>query len=669
VGGTFTDVVAIDPATGAVTTEKVLTTHADLVEGVLRALSAAALDFRGVAGLIHGSTIVTNALLQRTGSRCGLITTRGFRDIIEIRRRDRPTIYGLRGSFEPIVPRHLRYEVDERTNAQGEVEEPVEPDEVIGVARELLGKGVESIVIAFMNSYANPDNELAAKRAVEKIWPNDFVTASTEVFPAFREFERWVTASANAFVQPVLATYLGALEGELAHGAFHGRAYMMQSNGGAMSFEQARFLPINTVLSGPAGGVTAAIHLSQEFGHRNLISCDMGGTSFDVCLIEDGRARNRNSLDLEYGMPLQIPAVDIVTIGAGGGSIAWIDRAGILRVGPHSAGSFPGPACYSRGGTAPTVTDAHVALGRIAPGTGLGGGDGLRINREPAVAAIRDHVGGPLGLGIEEAAGAILRVANARLGGAVRRVSLERGYDPREFALVMFGGAGPLHCMAIMEELEIPTAIVPLYPGLTSALGCASADIRHDFITSVNRPLDQLGAADVREIRRAHARRGEELLTAEQGLGLDEVVVIHEADLSYVGQTHALRVELPGTSSEPAEIEGAFHEAYSKRFGHSIDSARIWVTNLTTTVLGSRETFPGRPRPPAHRWEARTSSRRVYFSGRWTETAVIHRFSLSPGDRVVGPAILEQPDSTTVVDPGYIGEVHANHNLVLRTAG
>jgi N-methylhydantoinase A len=667
VGGTFTDVVALDPSTGSVVTRKLLTTHGDLVRGVLNAFTALTPDFGAVAGLIHGTTIATNAFLTRKGSRCGLITTRGFRDVVELRRRDRPNTYGLRGSFEPIIPRYLRYEVDERVNARGEVEDLVDPDQVTAVAKQLLSQDVESVVIAFMNSYANPENELAAKRAVETIWPNRFITVSTEVFPGFREFERWVTASANTFVQPVLAVYLDELERGMSSRGFDGRAYVMQSNGGAMSLEQARRSPINTVLSGPAGGVNAAIHISRGAGYRNVISCDMGGTSFDVCLIVDGRATVRRTFDLEYGLPLEVPAADIVSIGAGGGSIAWIDRAGILRVGPQSAGSSPGPACYARGGTAPTVTDAHVALGRIAAGTALGGDEALRIDRTLAVAAIRERVADPLGLGVEHAAQAVLSVANARLAGAVRLVSLERGHDPREFALVMFGGAGPLHCMAIMEELQIPRAIVPFYPGLTSAIGCAYADIRHDLTSSVNRPLDQLTAAEVEAVQRAHAQRGEELIDAERGLGVREVKIIHEADVSYIGQTHTLRVQLKGDTANPHDIASSFAEAYARYFGHSIEAARIWVSNFATTVIGSREAVPATLRPKSTGGRERTS-RRVFFGHGWLDTAVVDRLSLTSGERIVGPAVIEQPDSTTAIEPGYLAEVDAELNLILRWA-
>ena len=477
VGGTFTDVFVLDEAAGTATVAKVPTTRPDQSGGFLDGISRQVSDLSTVAVVVHGTTAGTNALLERKGARIGVITTEGLRDVLEMRRRDRPRTWGLRGDFTPVVPRDLRLEVPERTLADGTIRTPVDLDAVLAAAQTLLDQGCAAVAVMFANAYANPANEAAAVAAIREIWPNPHVSASSEILPEIREFERFSTTALNAYLQPEVSGYLDRLETALKQGGFGGEFMIVQSNGGVMAVDTACRLPVRTALSGPAAGVIAAAYIAQTAGFPDVITGDMGGTSFDVSLIAGGQSMLSPQTSIDFGMVVRSPMIEITTIGAGGGSIAWVDKGGLLMIGPESAGSNPGPVAYGLGNTRPTVTDANVVLGRIDPDNPIGG-KLTRLDVEAAARAIDEHVGQPLGLDTLAAAEAILRVANSRMAGAIRLVSIERGFDPKRFAFMPFGGGGALHSGAMLADVGLARAIVPRYPGVTSAMGCVIADMR-----------------------------------------------------------------------------------------------------------------------------------------------------------------------------------------------
>ncbi|HET9922716.1 MAG TPA: hydantoinase/oxoprolinase family protein, partial [Methylomirabilota bacterium] len=544
VGGTFTDLVCVDEATGEVRVAKVPTTVANQAGGVQEALAGAAAGAAELAVIVHGTTTATNALLERKGARTGLITTRGFRDVLELGRRTRPTPYGLKGTFEALIPRDLRLEVDERVDAEGLVVTPLALDQMREAVVRLRAQGVEALVIHFMHAYLNDAHERQAREIAATLWPNAYITVGSELLPEYREFERGTTAAINGFVQPVIDRYLRTLAGDLARQGYRRELLIMQGNGGTMSVDLAGRHAVSTLMSGPAAGVKAAAYTALAVGHRNIISCDMGGTSFDVGVIRDGRPALTADKELGYGLPVRVPMIDIHTIGAGGGSIARVNSAGILQVGPESAGADPGSICYGRGGEEPTITDANLLLGRLNPAGLLGVDQTAQLDR---IREIFDKkIGAHLGLGPDEVASAIVRVANDKMAGAIRLVSLQRGHDPRDFVLFAFGGAGPLHAVALARELAIPRVLVPARPGITSALGCLVADVRHDFVKTVNQGVLRLDLVEAHRILAAQVAEGRRMLATE-GVEVETVSVQHEADMQFVGQTHVLTVPVART--------------------------------------------------------------------------------------------------------------------------
>ena len=495
VGGTFTDLIVVEPASGEVRIAKVPTTVENQAFGVIAALDAAAVEPAALEAIVHGTTTTTNAMLERKIATVGLITTRGFRDVLELGRRTRPTPYGLKGRFVPLIERRFRLEVDERVDAEGEVLVPLDEAQVEAAAKQLLALGAESVVIHFLHSYVNAAHEARAAEIVRALWPNRHVTAGHTIVAEYREYERGTTAAVNAAIQPVLHRYIERLRSELAARGFRRDLLVMQGNGGTVSSTIVAEHAVATVMSGPASGVIAAAATAMQAGASpgefgNVVTYDMGGTSSDVALVLAGQPAVSSDLELEYAMPIHVPMIDVHTIGAGGGSIASVDASGMLRVGPESAGATPGPICYARGGTRPTITDANVVLGRLDPDRLLAVDHGVSL--ATIEAALLQQVGTPLGLDATAAALAIVRVANDRMAGAIRMVSLARGHDPRDFALFAFGGAGPLHAAALARELGIPKVLIPARPGLTNALGCLVADLRHDFVATVNQPLEVL---------------------------------------------------------------------------------------------------------------------------------------------------------------------------------
>jgi N-methylhydantoinase A len=667
VGGTFTDLFFLDTLQGACFTRKVPSTREDQSQGFLDGIRAGTADLGALATIVHGTTVATNALLERKGAKTGLITTRGFRDVLEMRRRDRPQTWGLWGRFVPIVSRDLRLEVAERTLADGTVHEPVDPAQVAAAARELLKNGAEACCIFFVNSYANPENERVADEAVRAIWPNPHVVASSRILPEIREYERASTAALNAYLQPVVGTYLERLDRTLARDGFGGQLLIVQSNGGVMTVETTRRLPVRTALSGPAAGVIAASHIAASAGFPNVITCDMGGTSFDVSLVVDGESALAAQTAIDFGLVVRTPMIEITTIGAGGGSIAWVDRGGLLQVGPESAGADPGPVCYGLGNERPTVTDANLVLGRINAERPIGG-KLARLDVAAAKEAIGRTVGAALGLDAIAAADAIIRVANARMAGAIRLVSIERGHNPKDFVILPFGGGGALHAGALIEEVGLAKALIPRYPGVTSALGCVIADMRHDFVRTVNRLVGDLDVASLDRSVLEHAKDGMALLD-RAGVAFAGRTVVCELDMSYVGQTHTIAVPLNlalGISRETIRL--AFEARYREVYGRLLDGIAMRLLNLRIAVIGHRPKFDLAllaPGAGASMDDARRGTRPVHVDGGWQDAAVYDRLALPVGATVAGPAILEQPDTTIFLEPKFAGAVDRFGNIIM----
>lgn len=653
VGGTFTDLLAIDPGSNEVKLAKVPTTVDNQAIGFMAALAAAGLDPALLQAVVHGTTTTTNALLERKIAKVGLITTRGFRDVLELGRRTRPQPYGLRGTFTPMIDREVRLEVPERMDADGKVLTALDETAVADAVHKLLAMGCEAVVIHFLHSYINPAHERRAAEIVRGLWPNDYVTAGHVILSEYREYERGVTAAVNASVQPVLDRYLSRLRSELKAKGFDRDLLVMQGNGGTISSQLIAEAAVNTVMSGPASGVMAAAYTGRASGHPNLITYDMGGTSTDVGLIENAVPQVSGELELEYAMPIHVPMVDVHTIGAGGGSIASVDAAGMLRVGPESAGARPGPICYGRGGSEPTITDANLILGRLNPDKLLGVDHPVTLDHVRGL--MREKVGQRLGLDAESAAAAVLRIANDRMAGAVRLVSLSRGHDPRDFALFAFGGAGPLHATALARELGIPTVLVPARPGITNALGCVVADLRHDYVRTVNKPLSAVDDATVARIYAEQSAEGEATI-AREGVPVRELRRVLSADMQFQGQSHILSVGVDSADIGVAGLRTAFAAAYFRRFGIELPEIPPVLVNLHTAVIGVRPEISLGALAATERSTtldaAKLGTRRVWFSDGWHDTPVYAREKLPLDAMLEGPAILEQLDCTTVVEPG-----------------
>lgn len=676
VGGTFTDVFFLDEKSGHCEVAKVPSTLGDQSKGFIEGIRQKVSDFGEVTTVVHGTTVGTNALLERKGAKTGIITTRGFRDVLEMRRRDRPNTWGLWGQFEPVVPRNLRLEVAERTLADGTIHMAVDADDVKQAARDLIELGAESVCIVFINSYANPENEQIALKALREVWPNDYVGASTDILPEIREFERTSTTALNAYLQPTVASYLHKLENALQEDGFEGQVLIVQSNGGVMTVNTARQMPVRTALSGPAAGVIASAYVAGEAGFPNVITCDMGGTSFDVSLVAGGESALAAQTSIDFGLTVRTPMIEMTTIGAGGGSIAWVDRGGLLQVGPESAGSSPGPVCYGLGNERPTVTDANVVLGRINADKPIGG-KLERLDVEGAKAAIDKHIAGPLGLEVMAAAEAVIRVANSKMAGAIRLVSIERGYDPKNFSAMPFGGGGALHTGALIKEVGLESALVPRYPGINSALGCTIADMRHDFVQTVNGILGKLDMAALDAQLSQLATDGLSLLETA-GVMFESSEVRFELDMSYLGQTHTVDVSVPlnfegGKTGIDADVVlKAFEARYREVYGKPLVNIPIRILNLRVSAIGKRPKFDLTLLAPSDGValdDACTGSRQVWFDEAFHETGIYQRLPLSVGTEIPGPAILEQPDATICIEPDLMGRVDKFGNLIITRKG
>ena len=667
VGGTFTDLILLDQAAGDIRVAKVPTTADNQAFGVLAALEQTGVPLSEVGAIIHGTTTTTNALLERKFSTAGLITTRGFRDVLELGRRTRPQPYGLKGRFEPLIPRERRLEVPERMDAEGEVVVPLDEDAVREAAEQLFAMGCESLVIHFLHAYMNPAHERRAAEIATGVWPNGCITMGHAILSEYREFERGVTATVNACIQPVLERYISRLREGLAARGYAHDLLVMQGNGGTVSSTIVADAAVKTVMSGPASGVMAAAYTAQAAGVPHVITYDMGGTSCDVGVIRDGLPQVSSELELEYAMPIHVPMVDVHSIGAGGGSIAFVNDAGMLQVGPESAGANPGPICYARGGDRPTITDANLLLGRLNAGALLAVEEPVSLDELRAV--FEATIGRHLGLDAEGAAAAILRIANDRMAGALRLVSLDRGHDPRDFALFAFGGAGPLHATALAAELGVPKVLVPARPGITNALGCLAADVRHDYVNTVNTPVGDLDMDRVRAILGAQIAEGEATIERE-GIAVTGIAVLHFADMQFLGQSHILTIPVADTDVRREHLQTGFEAAYWSRFGVELPEIRAVLVNLHTAVIGRREGVPLEALAHAQRaGDSPASVRRVWFDSDWVETPIYRREQLSPGTRLVGPAIIEQLDSTAVIAPGDRLEADALGNMIITVKG
>lgn len=660
VGGTFTDLVTVG-AEGHIRIAKVPTTLDNQAFGVLNALSEAEVDLTKVDRIVHGTTTTTNAVLERKLSKTGLITTHGFRDILELGRRTRPQAYGMKGEFQPVIPRDLRLEVPERMDAQGQVVTALDENAVGLAVQQLRDAGCEALVIHFLHAYANPAHETRAAEIAADLWPNAYITMGHGLLSETREFERGVTAAVNASVQPLLERYLLRLRNELSDQGFPGDVLVMNGNGGMVSSARVAREAAKTVMSGPASGVMAAAFTGRQAGITNLITYDMGGTSTDVALIRDGVPPVSNEIEVEYAMPIHVPMVDVRTVGAGGGSIASVNAAGLLDVGPESAGADPGPICYGRGGRRPTISDANLLLGRLDPGKlAVKGG----MTREAVRDIFAKDLGAPLGVDAETAAAAVIQLANAKMAGAIRMVSLSLGADPRDFALFAFGGAGPLHAIALARELGVPRVLVPARPGITNALGCVVADMRHDYVRTLNAPLDTVDLDVLHQIFADQAQAGDAALAAE---GLDQTRTQHHfsVDMQFIGQSHVVRVDLDDGAPSRDLLRTRFEQAYWRRFRVELAEIRARVVNLNCSVVGVADPvdISGLIDPSGRLRNATPQTERaVIFDAKAQMVPVFWRDHLPLDVTLEGPAMIEQLDTTILLEPGWVakGDVHGN---------
>ena len=668
VGGTFTDLVLFDTETESVKIAKVPSTPENQAFGVMSALESAGTTMEDVLTIIHGTTVTTNALLERKISRVGLITTQGFRDVLELGRRTRPKPYGMTGSFECIIPRELRLEVRERVDCDGEIVEVLNEEDVRKAVEQLLESGVEAIIIHFLHSYKNDFHERKAEKIVKELWPNQFITRGSALVSEFREYERGTTAAINAAIQPVLHRYIERLQQKLKEGGYSKDLLVMQGNGGTVSSGIVSTYAVKTVMSGPASGVMAAAYTTSKSGFERVVTYDMGGTSCDVGLIVNSIPQVTSELEIEYAMPIHVPMVDVHTIGAGGGSLAWVNDAGLLQVGPESAGAQPGPICYGRGGQNPTITDANLVLGRLNPDALLSVNNPVSLEKVRKL--MQEQVGSALGLeDAETTAAAIVQIANMNMAGALRLVSLARGHDPRDFVLFAFGGAGPLHSVALAKELGIPKVLVPMRPGITNAVGCVVADVRHDYVNSINVPLAQAEMDQVDEIFAAQIEAGKTIIESE-GVEIEELIIVHDVDMQFQGQTHIINFPVHETKLTRESLQTAFEKAYWNRFEVELPEIRAVLVNLHTAVIGRRKPVPltsliSVTEQKVKIEDCKTGIRQVWFESGWQETPIYKRESLSLKASFKGPAIIEQLDTTIIVEPDNKVEVDLDGNLII----
>lgn len=661
IGGTFTDLAAFGDDGAVLRFGKSLSSHGALIDGMRRTLELADVEIERAYLFLHGSTIAINTLLERTGAETALLVTEGFRDVYEIGRINRPDAYNLFfGKHQPLVPRSRTFEIKERRLADGSIRQPLDEAAVRATAAGLRARGIEAVAVMLLHSYRNPEHERRVRDILREELPHVFLSTSHELTQEYREFERVSTVVANAYIGPRVDAYLGEMERELAADGFAGDMLIVQSTGGLFPVEEARRGCVRMLESGPAAGVSGAHAVCRQIGLKHAIAFDMGGTTAKAGVISDGRILTTGSALIggyERALPIQIPMIDIFEVGTGGGSIARAAMGKALRVGPESAGSIPGPACYGNGGTLPTVTDANLILGRLDPANFLGGT--LRLDAKAASNAMLRAVAQPLGMDVVQAADGILRIATTAMSHAVKAVTIERGLDAASFKMIVFGGAGPLHGVAIARDLGISGVLIPFAPGYFSAFGMLFSDLRHDYVRSIFEPLASCDMAQV-QARFAEMEAAGRAAIAASSFAPERIVIERAADMRYVGQEHAVTVELDAGLLEEADragIKAAFDAVHLQRYGSSAPHEPAQFVSLRLTARGEL------PKPawteiapaPADALEARPKSRRsVYYreAGGFVETPVYDRTHLRAGHRIAGPALVEEHASTTVLAPG-----------------
>jgi len=683
VGGTFTDSIAYDPVSRRIAVAKVPTTpearDVGTVESLRRTLKQLGMTGSAVAYVGHGMTTATNAVIQRSGARTAFVTNHGFKDLLLIGRQDRPSLFDIDVvRAPPLVPCELCYGIVGRMDPNGREIEPLDRAQLVEAAADMRSRGAEAVAVAFLHAYANPAHERAAKTVLERHLPGVAICISSDILREFREFERASTAVLNAYLTPVMASYLGSLSARL-HDAEAGLGVgrdkpimVMEAAGGLMTVETALAKPVHTILSGPAGGVVAGAHFAGLAGAGNVITMDVGGTSTDISLIRNGRPETTRQARIGQ-IPIRLPTIDINAIGAGGGSIAWIDDGGALRVGPMSAEAVPGPACYGRGGTRPTTSDANLVLGRLGSETRLGGS--LRLDAGAARKAIETHVARPLGLDVVAAAVGVLRVAHANIVRGIRVVSVERGHDPRQCTLVPFGGAGPMHGTPVARELQIARLIIPPAPGILCALGQLLADLRHDLVETHIFPY-AAGSADRAAAIALRLSDAADRLLAADGVPPDRRSIEVRVEARYAGQSYELPIAFRHSSADGwACLASDFHAAHRNRFGHADPEAPIEIVGLGATAIGRVDTpqlptlASGSATPPA---AAQVAMRDVFFEGEaigeaggWVSARIFQRDKLLADNVVEGPAVIEEVSATTVLYPGDRAQVQCNGALLV----
>jgi N-methylhydantoinase A len=663
-GGTFTDLVLFDAHSGRLFFHKVSSTPDDpgraLVQGIGEIVEQAEASGRAIELLVHGTTVATNTVIQRRGAKAAFITTAGFRDVLHIQRQDRPHMYDLRSRrAEALIPRSLRFELNERLLFDGSVQTPVDQDQLQQLIAQLKENDIEAVAVGLLHSYADPTHEIAVGQSIAAQLPDITVSLSHELVQEQGEYERFSTCAMNAFVQPIMARYLQHIEKSLDAAELTAPLFVMKSNGGVMSAAAAAQQAVQTILSGPAGGVVAGRAIAAAHHRENIITCDMGGTSFDVAVIHQGQITFAREAEMA-GLALKVPMLDIHTVGAGGGSIGWIDAGGALRVGPASAGAAPGPACYGRGGDQPTVTDANLVLGRLSPTTLLGGG--MQLDVEAARRAIHDHLAAALKLSVEAAAEGIIRVVNTTMTAAIRKLTVERGYDPRTFTLCPFGGAGPLHGAELAGEMGVDEVLVPLGPGVTSAVGLLMSDLREDRVRTEVSLLDDVTPERILAIIAELEKTARDRLAFATAYALQTTV---QLGMRYLGQGYDLPVDITVDPFDLDVIGADFHAAHQRLYGFARRDQPVELVNIWVSVEVDLGAVHLPEIPAANGAASPVGNRDVIFNGQTCDTLIFQRDALGADTHLQGPAIIEQLDSTTVLWPEQQATVDRFGQLVL----
>ncbi|MDN4075458.1 hydantoinase/oxoprolinase family protein [Fictibacillus terranigra] len=672
IGGTFTDLVYVDEL-GKVGIAKSHTTPPHFENGVMDVIEKSEIDQASIQTFIHGTTVIINALTERKGVKTGLITTEGFRDVLEIARGNRPDLFNVRYQKPaPFVPRYLRQEVNERLNYRGDILSPLDSEQVKEIVEHFKTEEVEAIAVAYLHSYVNPIHEKRTIEIIKEVWPDVAVTASHEVTKEWREYERTSTTVLNSYVKPIAASYVNRLEQKLLEKKSKSQNYIMQSNGGTTTFTQAKETPINMVESGPVAGIYGAAVLGELIGEENIIAFDIGGTTAKCSLISKGEVKVSTDYYIEKndrnaGYPIKVPVVDIVEIGNGGGSIAWMDEGGSLKVGPHSAGAIPGPVAYGQGGTEPTTTDANLLSGRLSPKNFDYEVDLTRVKK-----AIKEKVADHFGITEEEGALGIIRIANSNMLNALKLISVRKGYNPREFTLVAFGGGGSMHAPALAKELGVKKVVVPVASSVFSAWGMLMTDLRHDYIQTF---IQRLHGTDLDTFNNEWTKLENQAMTQyqEEGVSEDRILFTRFADMRYLGQEHTVKVPVPEgelTESSLKEVIHRFHDLHEKNYTFKLEEAPTEIVNLHLTAFGTVQ------KPELHKLESKNQSiqaaikevRNVFYEEKgWSKTNVYDRDLLGPAMTVHGPSIVEEPSATTVLYPGQTLTVDDYGNLIIDT--